>query len=94
MKKKVFGNYELIACTATAVSIGDTERQDAVLVRKLDVEIDSDSVLFGYIFEEMDEDALEGAFANDGSAFSTYEEDIDSVLVDGHPISDYATGKL
>lgn len=87
MEKKIIGNYELIACTAIAASAGDTERQDAILVRDLDVEFDPDAVLFGYNFKEMDADALEDAFMNDSSAFSTYEEDITSVLIDGRPLS-------
>ncbi len=98
MLTKKFGRYQLIACTAIAsVDEGATEsdRQDAILVRDIAACAgDADQVLFGYSLEDMDEESFQDACTYDSDAFSGYYEDLDSVLIDGKPISYYVPGEL
>lgn len=100
MIKKTFGNYQLISCTAIAFSADaestDSDRQDAILVRDLAAACagDTDQVLFGYSLDEMDEDAFKDACIYDSCAFSLYDEDLDSILIDGKPLSTYVHGGL
>lgn len=91
MEKKIFGKYELIACTAIPASIGETGRVDAILVRDLAAEFDPDCILFGYGLDEMDGEALADAFAHDSSAFSAFGEDLETVMINGLPLNDYCS---
>ena len=90
MKTKIIGNYQLISCTAIAISAESTERQDAILCRSLDsCPGDADSVIFGYGFDDLDTlDCL------DGCATSALQDDLDTVLIDDFPIEHYVSGEL
>lgn len=94
MKRKFLSSYELISCTAIAASIGDHDRQDAILVLSLDSSDADDCVLFGYSLDDVDEATWEDICCYDSSAFSFAQEDLDSVLIDGLPISKYIGGAL
>ncbi|MBR5367013.1 MAG: hypothetical protein IK132_12280 [Clostridia bacterium] len=77
MKTIIFNNVEFTACTAIAVSIGDTERQNAVFVHDLNDEFrNGDFVAFGYDLPEDEDDAKNILF--DNSAQSTEQEDLDT----------------
>lgn len=81
MKTITILNCEFIACTAIAASIGDTERQTAVLVHDLNDEFrNGDFIAFGYDFPEDEEDARN--ILEDTSSHSTDAEDLETVRVD------------
>lgn len=77
MKTITINNVEYTACTAIAVSIGDTERQNAVFVHDLNDEFrNGDFVAFGYDLPE-DENEAENILS-DSSAQSTEQADLDT----------------
>lgn len=71
--------YTIDTCTAIACTIGDTERQDALLVTTIaDSGEKFENVVFGY---EMPEDADEfDAICEDSAAWSSDHEDLASVI--------------
>lgn len=81
--KKTFtldnAEYTISTCTAIAASIGDTERQNALLV-----ESESDSgertifVVFGYDMPECESDFYE--MCDDSSAWDNEQETLDTVV--------------
>lgn len=80
MKTITILNCEFTACTAIAASIGDSERQNAVLVHDLNDEFhNGDFVAFGYDLPEDEEDAQN--ILSDASAQSTDAADLDTVEV-------------
>jgi hypothetical protein len=82
MKTITILNCEFTACTAIAVTIGDTERQSAVFVHDLDDEFrNGDFVAFGYELPEDEEDAEN--ILEDYSSHSTDAEDLETVITDG-----------
>ncbi len=90
MKTKTFKNYQLIACTAIAVTAGASGRQDAILVHDIDAcSADADQVLYGYDLASMDEETFFDTCENDCAAFSSNWEDLDSVLIGDEPIYNY-----
>lgn len=81
MKTITILNCEFTACTAIAASIGDTERQNAVLVHDLNDEFrDGDFIAFGYDLPEDEDDARN--ILEDTSAHSTDAEDLETVRAD------------
>lgn len=81
MKTITILNCEFTACTAIAVTIGDTERHNAVLVHDLDDEFrNGDFVAFGYEIPEDEDDARN--ILEDTSAHSTDAEDLETVRAD------------
>jgi len=82
MKTITILNCEFTACTAIAVSDGDTERQNAVFVHDLNDEFrNGDFVAFGYALPE-DEDDARNIF-EDWSSHSSDWEDLETVIIDG-----------
>lgn len=80
MKTITILNCEFTACTAIAASIGDSERQNAVLVHDLNDEFhNGDFVAFGYDLPEDEEDAQN--ILSDASAQSTDAADLDTVEI-------------
>lgn len=80
MKTVTILNCEFTACTAIAASIGDSERQNAVLVHDLNDEFhNGDFVAFGYDLPEDEEDAQN--ILSDASAQSTDAADLDTVEI-------------
>lgn len=78
MKTITILNCEFTACTAIAATIGDTERQTAVLVHDLKDEFhDGDFIAFGYNLPEDEEDAQN--IIDDFSSHSTDAEDLKTV---------------
>lgn len=71
--------YAITTCTAIAVSVGDTERQDALLVES---EYDGEKfqqVVFGYPMPETEEDFL--AMCEDSYAWDFTGEDLATVQI-------------
>lgn len=85
--EKMIGKYLLINCTAIASSIGETERQNAVLCVTVDDGVvipDSAIVFFGCEADDfMAEEDFESYPAS--SDFS----DLNTVLVEGKPMDEY-----
>ena len=92
--KKIVSHYLLIDCTAIAVSAGDTERQNAVLIRDLEAEFDADSIYFGVEVADLPDTPSDLESAISGEPISMDYEDLGTVEVDGRPISDYVGGEL
>lgn len=79
MKTITILNCEFTACTAIAASIGDTERQNAVLVHDLNDEFrNGDFVAFGWELPEDEEDARN--ILEDSSSHSSDAEDLETVI--------------
>ena len=93
--KKIIGKYQLVACTAIAVSEGDTVRQGGVLIRDLDAAPgDADGILVGWSVSDLPDSEPELEDSISGEYASTYEEDLRTVEVRGLPLSRYACGAL
>lgn len=82
MKTITLLNCEFTSCTAIAATIGDTERQNAVLVHDLDDEFhNGDFVAYGWELPEDEDDARN--ILEDYSSHSTDAADLETVLIDG-----------
>lgn len=79
--------YDFIPCTAVAVSAGDTEPQAAVYVHQRGGD---GMVFFGCGVPEDEEEALD-LFQECGESDS---ETLETVKIDGLPLSEYASGAL
>lgn len=94
--KYTVGNTQFIDCVATAISDGDTEPQAAVLIRAInEAPGDADEILFGgWTVKDIAElgSGLGDRLA--GEPTSSYQEDLDTVRIDGLPISAYVSGEL
>ena len=91
--KKIFTvngrEIEVIDCTAIAKSAGDNTRQKAILIRDLTASSgDADSIIFDMSVKDIDTiDDLD-------LEYSTYEEDIETVEINGISIKNFVSGEL
>lgn len=89
MKKKftIEGHdIEFTACSAIAASIGDTVRQPAVFVHHIADEFgNGDGVIFAESIPETEDEAV--AFLEE--YIDTDNETLETVEIDGHPLSYY-----
>lgn len=73
--------YTAIACTAIAVSIGDTERQEALYVSSVEESGEKmEHVVFGYAMPADDDEFL--AMCDDSSAWDSDCETIATVITE------------
>lgn len=94
MAKKTIGKYQYIDCTATSVSCGDPVEQHAVLIRDVECTWADDEVLFGWTVADIPDTQEEIDMALMGEYPSSYQEDLDTVVIDGLPLKEYVSGQL
>lgn len=92
--KKTIGRFQYVDCTATSISCGDPVEQHAVLIREL-TEFGEDEVLFGWSVSDLGDTEEEISMQITGEWTSSYEEDLQSVVIDGIPLVElWAHGEL
>ena len=94
MTKKTIGKYQYIDCIATSVSCGDPVEQCAVLIRDVECTWADDEVLFGWTVADIPDTQEEIDRALMGEYTSADYEDLNTVIVDGLPLSEYVSGQL
>lgn len=92
--KKIIGRFQYVDCTAIAISAGDSVRQDSVLIRDVERTWVDDEVLFGWTVADIPDTQEEIETILMGEYPSADCADLDTVFIDGRPLSEYVSGQL
>lgn len=92
--KKIIGRFQYVDCTAIAISVGDVVRQHSVLIRDVERTWVDDEVLFGWTVADIPDDAEEMVDFLSDECPSSDCDDLDTVFIDGRPLSEYVSGQL